>query len=326
MKWLERLVFRSKPYLLLELWLKKLKLPGSEIPVYNVATFFVKEMQRESINVKATSLAFNFLLAIFPAIIFLFTLIPYIPVNNFQDQLLELLAEILPNNAFEAAKMTLMDIIKIKNGELLSVGFLLALFFSTNGVYSLMNAFNKSSLVQETRTGLKKRLIATMLTFMVSMVVITGVTVLVVGEYIISYLQSLEFISWLPLVQLLLIIKWIVIFGLFFTAISLLYYYGPATVKRWRFLSAGSLLATLLAIITSIGFSYYINNFGQYNKLYGSIGTLIVIMIWLYVNSLIILVGFELNASIDISKRTFVPPSPPPQRNKLRDNPVFLKD
>lgn len=321
MKWLERLVTRSRPYLLLELWLKRLKLPGYEIPIYNIVVFFFKEIRRESINVKATSLAFNFLLAIFPAIIFLFTLIPYIPVTNFQEELLQLLAELLPTNAFEAAKTTLMDIIKIKNGELLSVGFLLALFFSTNGVYSLMNAFNKTSLVQETRTGIKKRIIATMLTFMVSLVVITGVTVLVVGEYIIGYLQTKEITSWLPLFQLLFLIRWIVIFGLFFTAISLLYYYGPATVKRWRFLSAGSLLATFLAIATSIGFSYYINNFGQYNKLYGSIGTLIVIMIWLYVNSLIILVGFELNASIDISKRTFVPPPPPPQRNKLKEIP-----
>ncbi len=321
MKWLERLVTRSRPYLLLELWLKRLKLPGYEIPIYNIVVFFFKEIRRESLNVKATSLAFNFLLAIFPAIIFLFTLIPYIPVTNFQEELLQLLADLLPTNAFEAAKTTLMDIIKIKNGELLSVGFLLALFFSTNGVYSLMNAFNKTSLVQETRTGFKKRIIATMLTFMVSLVVITGVTVLVVGEYVIAYLQSVEIISWLPLFQLLLLIRWLVIFGLFFTAISLLYYYGPATVKRWRFLSAGSLLATFLAIATSIGFSYYINNFGQYNKLYGSIGTLIVIMIWLYVNSLIILVGFELNASIDISKRTFVPPPPPPQRNKLKEIP-----
>ncbi len=321
MKWLERLVTRSRPYLLFELWLKRLKLPGYEIPIYNIVVFFLKEIRRESLNVKATSLAFNFLLAIFPAIIFLFTLIPYIPVTNFQEELLQLLADLLPTNAFEAAKTTLMDIIKIKNGELLSVGFLLALFFSTNGVYSLMSAFNKTSLVQETRTGIKKRIIATMLTFMVSLVVITGVTVLVVGEYVIAYLQSVEIISWLPLFQLLLLIRWLVIFGLFLTAISLLYYYGPATVKRWRFLSAGSLLATFLAIATSIAFSYYINNFGQYNKLYGSIGTLIVIMIWLYVNSLIILVGFELNASIDISKRTFVPPPPQPQRNKLKKIP-----
>jgi membrane protein len=146
-----------------------------------------------------------------------------------------------------------------------------------------------------------------------------------IGEYIFGLLKSeLRFKDafW---IYLLNIGRWFILVVVYFVTISLLYRYGPANPKKWRFFSAGSWMATILAILTFWGFSYYINNFGNYNKLYGSIGTLIVLMIWLYLNSLIILVGFELNASIDLSKRSIriVKPqfntfkSPPPVENKL---------
>lgn len=316
MQWLYRILSRSRPYKALIEWSHRASLPGFEsLPLYTVITFFFKEIRRESLNMRATSLAFNFLLALFPATIFLFTLIPYIPIENFQDQLMFILLQLLPRTAFEATKTTLDDIIRNQNGGLLSFGFIFALFFSTNGVSSLMNAFNKSSLVLESRSAFKKHLIATGLVIMLSFLIFICISILVVGEHVIDFLKDEGLIKDKLLYYSLFFIRWVIIVALFFFATSILYYYGPAVVKRRKFFSAGSTLATALAIFTSLGFAYYINNFGQYNKIYGSIGTLIVIMLWLYINSLILLIGFELNASIYITKRNI---PAPPKRNTIK--------
>jgi len=326
MIWFHKLLLKFRPYHLLIEWTKVMILPGfSPLPIYTVASFFFQEIGKDELINKASSLAYNFMLAIFPAIIFLFTLIPYIPVNDFQNQLMNLIALILPIEAYDAVKTTLLDIVSNQNSQLLSFGFVLALIFATNGVHTLMQAFNKSSLITETRPWLKQRLVALYLTILISFALIFGLIIMTIGEYIFGLLKSeLRFKDafW---IYLLNIGRWFILVVVYFVTISLLYRYGPANPKKWKFFSAGSWMATILAILTFWGFSYYINNFGNYNKLYGSIGTLIVLMIWLYLNSLIILVGFELNASIDLSKRsirivkpqfnTFKPP--PPVENKL---------
>jgi len=300
-KWL----LRFKPYFLFIEWTKVLVLPGFKpLPLYTVGSFFFKELAKESLINKASSLAYNFMLAIFPAIIFLFTLIPYIPIADFQEQLLSLVELVLPHNAYLAVQSTLEDIVKNQNGKLLSFGFVFALFFATNGVHSLMRAFNKSSLVTENRTWLKQRWVAIKLTFIIVLALSVSLAIITLSEYIFSFLRSqigLKKSFWIFLID---IARWIILIGLYFITTSVLYRYGPATVKKPRFFSPGSWLATFLAILTFWGFAYYINRFGTYNKVYGSIGTLIVMMIWLYLNSLIILVGFELNASIELSKRS----------------------
>lgn len=305
MIWFHQLLLKFRPYYLLIEWTKVLILPGfSPLPLYTVATFFFQEIGKDELINKASSLAYNFMLAIFPAIIFLFTLIPYIPITHFQDQLMSLIALVLPVEAYDAVKLTLLDIVSNQNSKLLSFGFLFALIFSTNGVHNLMQAFNKSSLITETRPWLKQRLVALYLTLLIAFALIFAIVVMTIGEYILSLLKSelvFKDVFWIYLLNLG---RWLILIIVYFVTISVLYRYGPAHHKKWRFFSAGSWMATILAILTFWGFSYYINNFGNYNKLYGSIGTLIVLMIWLYLNSLIILVGFELNASIDLSKRS----------------------
>lgn len=305
MNWLHKFLLKFKPYFLLIEWTKVMILPGfSPLPVYTVATFFFQEIQKDELVNKASSLAYNFMLAIFPAIIFLFTLIPYVPIANFQDQLMSLIALVLPIEAYEAVKTTLLDIVNNQNSRLLSFGFILALFFATNGVHTLMQAFNKSSLITETRPWLKQRLVALYLTLMIAIALISGLIMMTIGEYVLAFVRSEIAFKDRFWISVLNIGRWIILLLIYFVTISLLYRYGPAQTKKWKFFSAGSWMATVLAILTFWGFSFYINNFGAYNKLYGSIGTLIVLMIWLYLNSLIILVGFELNASIDLSKRS----------------------
>lgn len=294
-----------KPYHRFIEWSKKVVIPGfSPLPLYTVGTFFFQEISRDSLVTRASSLAYSFMLAIFPGIIFLFTLIPYIPIDGFQDQLMSLIAMVLPKNAYLTVQSTLEDIIKKQNGGLLSFGFLAALFFSTNGVNKLMQSFNKASLQPETRGWFRQRFVAIALTVIMVFALIFGLAIITVSEYIISRLKSeIHFKDWFW-IYIIASVRWIILVVIYFITLSILYRYGPSYQKKWKLFSPGAWLATVLALLTSWAFAFYINHFGNYNKLYGSIGTLIVIMIWLFLNSLIILIGFELNASIDLSKRS----------------------
>ncbi len=283
---------------------KTTALPGFDhLPVYDVADFFFTGIQRGGVKTRAQSLAFSFFLALFPAIIFLFSLIPYVPIQDFQDQLLDLIRNLLPNNAYDATRLTIEDIIKHQRGGLLSLGFLLALYFTSNGFMALMKGFNTSYHVSENRTPAKRRIAALVLTLTLSTLLIIATVLIIFGEIATKYLVQHHILKTKTQVWLLLLGKWLIVLALLFFAISFLYYYAPSVKKRWRFISAGSTFATVLVTMASVGFAYFVNNFGQYNKLYGSIGTLIVIMLWIYFNSLILILGFELNASIDNAKK-----------------------
>lgn len=304
---IQHYLLKFKPYNRFIEWTKTAVFPVfSPLPIYTIGSFFFQEIGRDSLVNKASALAYNFMLAIFPGIIFLFTLIPYIPIEGFQEKLLSLIEMVLPSTAYLAVQSTLEDIIKKQNGGLLSFGFFAALFFATNGVTNLMAAFNKSSLQMETRGWLKQRMVAITLTFVIVLGLVLGLSVITAGEFIIAKVQSrLSFkgTDWIW-VYVIAGTRWLILMVVYFLTISVIYRYAPANPKKWKLFSPGAWLATLLTILISWGFTYYINNFGNYNKVYGSIGTLIVIMIWMFLNSLIILIGFELNASIDLSKRS----------------------
>ena len=304
MKWTHRILLRFKLYQRFINWSKGYILPGFHpLPLYDVCAFFAHEIQQRTLLNKASALAFNFMLAFFPATIFLFTLIPYIPIKNFQRQLMDVLGTVLPYNAYMAFQATIEDIVKIHNGKLLSIGFVSALYFATNGISNLMQAFNRSSLVIEKRTWLKRRSIAVSLTVVISFSLLLCITLMTAGEALIGLLKAHIQEKSHFWIYLLALSRWLIIIVIFLVTISLLYRYGPANKHKWKFLSTGSIMATILAILTSMGFSYYINNFSSYNKLYGSLGGLVILMLWLYLNSLILLIGFELNASIEHSKR-----------------------
>ncbi len=279
--------------------LRKISLPGFEgMHLYEVGDFFLQRIKEGELQTRARAIAFSFFLALFPTIIFIFTLIPYIPIPAFPEKLLLLIKEFLPSSTYEAAKGTIEDIVLHQRGGLLSFGFIFAIFVSSDGVLALMSWFNRSYHGKDQRKGWKKRIMAIVLTLTLSLFVFTAIGLLITSEIIFSYLEKKEILVHLAQVILLLLGKWTVLLLLCFSAISLLYYFGPSKHEKVKFISAGSSLATMLIIVTTLGFNYFINNFGQYNKIYGSIGTLIVILIWLYINLLVILVGYELNVSI----------------------------
>ena len=246
----------------------------------------------------ASAIAFNFILAIFPAIIFLFTLIPYIPIDNFQIQLMNLMQSVLPDDAFLAVRGTIQDIITQPRGSLLSFGFFAAFIFSTNGLASIMVAFNGTIHAIETRSIWSRYVIAFGLSLILTTLTTLSVALITLSQRFIEFLLAEQLIHFNYIYYLLIGGKWLVILLLFFFTFAFIFYFGPARRMKFRFISAGGTLATLLSICISVGFSYYINNFGKYNTLYGSIGTLVVVMLWIYFMSLIMLIGFELNVSI----------------------------
>lgn len=301
---LKEKILQLKPVVFLIKYSKKIILPGFErLPLYDVLVFFFQGLQKGSLTTRASALAFHFFLAIFPTIIFFFTLIPYIPIENFQEELLALLKGVMPDAAYDASLSTLDDIINRQRSGLLSVGFVAALYFSTNGVNAMFDAFNNTYHSIESRTPIIQRLMAVAITILLSVMVLTSISILIFGQIFLDMLVEYEILRDGWTIFLLASLKWLITLALIFFMISFLYYAGPAKKVKWRFFSAGSTLATILSIVTSLGFSYFVNNFAQYNKLYGSIGTLIVILLWIQFNAFALLIGFELNASIDIAKR-----------------------
>ena len=272
------------------------------LSLYDVAIFFWKGLMEGAITTRASSLAFNFFLAFFPSIIVFFTLIPYIPIDGLQETLMELLAVVLPPSTNEITFQTLEDIISNPRGGLLSVGFILALYFSTNGINSLIEAFNSSYHIREIRPLIQQRILSLGLTLLLSIMLIIAIGLIIFGTVVVNYLVSSEIIS-TGAADLIIYGKWFVMLAMLFFGISILFHLGPALKSKWKLFTPGSIFATIFIIITSIGFNYYINHFSQYNKIYGSIGTLMIILLWMYFNSIILLTGFELNASISNAKQ-----------------------
>jgi len=284
--------------------LRKLVIPGFDgMPVYDVAAFFIRGLQKGAISMRAAAFSYNFFLALFPAIIFFFTIIPYIPIAGFQDNLLVLMQSFIPKKAFDAVEETLFDILKRPHGGLLSFGFVIAFFFPNNGIHSLIVAFNQSRHTKETRSWIKQRLISIVLVVILSMLLIIAIVLLTLGPVALDFLVKHNMLRDSFTYYMLIALKWIISTAMLFCAFSFLYYLAPAAESRFRFISAGSTLSTVLTILASVGINYYVNSISRYNTLYGSIGTLIIIMVWIFFNAMIVLIGFELNVSIRNAKR-----------------------
>lgn len=307
-------------------WTKEHSLPGFfKIPIYDVLVFVYRESQRFSLSIRANSIAFSFFIALFPAILVLFTLVPYfsgliyswlpgeedyvtilvdeinriIPGVDIQITNQEELAGSLEDNIFAE---TLRDIIENPRYGLLSLGFLLAIYFASNGMLAMMQGFEKSyAKTFKKRSNFRKRSIAIALTFLLGLLLFMSVVLVILGNSIINWLDAyVNFDSFVHMALSLL--RWTVVILLFYTGIAMIYRYGAPTHRRFSFFSPGTTLAAILSVLSSLLFSFYVDNFSQFNRLYGSIGTVIILLLWLQINAFTLLIGFELNASIAINR------------------------
>jgi membrane protein len=283
--------------------LQNSSLPGFEgVSINHVVRFVIKGFRKGVLVTRASAIAFNLLMVLIPATVFLFTLIPFIPIQNFHEELIKLFESILPENAFSFLETTIVDVITKKSTGFLFFMFVATIVFSTNGIHAIINAFVVSSHSFKPRSWVNQRKISVILLLIgILMIGLAGFMV-IFGKMAITRLVALGIIERHLVIFMLILLKWIIVILLMLLAISFLYYFAPAVKSDFRFISPGSIVATILFIITSLGFSAYVNNFGQYNKLYGWIGTLIVILVWLYLNSIALLIGFELNLSIKEAK------------------------
>ena len=293
-----------RPYRQFILFLKKYNLNQGRANLYDVVDVLIGELKLDSVTKRASYMAFNFTLSMFPTVIFLFTLIPYIPIPDLNVSILNFLQDFMPQEMYAATASTIEDIVNIPRGGLLSVNFLFALVLSTNGIMSLMDAFDKKYKTFRQRSYLRKRVIATLLTFALSFILLTAIASIFFGTYILDILVFYEVVTEQFTYSLIVLLKYIAVIFLFLVATGAIYYYVPAIQDKWPFFSFGAIVATVLIFLVSWLFSLYVSIFDTYNHFYGSIGALVGLMIWLDFVSMILILGFEINVSIDsVTKR-----------------------
>jgi membrane protein len=298
---LERKIYSSRPFRFLEKRSRKISLPGFDgVSLHETIAFFVSQVRKVGLIDRARSIAFSFLIAIPAAAIFICTLIPYLPVHKkILQQLLQVTRDITPNqNTYLLVSQFLEDFLAKPRVGLLSFGFVLALFYSSNAMMGIMRSFNKSLLYNAHRNPLAARWMAIKLTTLVLFMVIGSIIILgTQADLLRTWLRELH-ITGRHAHMLFRTFRWVVIIPLFYIAIACIYKYGPAVKKRWKLFSPGTFIATLLTILTTLAFSSWVNRFGNYNKVYGSIGTVMILMLLVYFNSLVLLIGYELNVCI----------------------------
>ncbi|MEO5647689.1 MAG: YihY/virulence factor BrkB family protein [Chitinophagaceae bacterium] len=296
---LERIIISFRPIHYLLQRSKKWILPGFEgVPMYEVLKFFAKQVKTQGLTERASAISYNFVMAIPPTCIFLFTLIPrlpFIPQSQIQAEIVRVINDIVPQKVHnEGLKIFVESFFAGDKIALISFGFVLSLFFASNAMMGLMRSFNKNYIGFEKRGGFRKRVIALKLTGLIFLMVLSCLILLISQGSVLSWLGIKDNF----LQNLIVYGRWLIIFALVFAAIGAIYRYAPSTQKRWNIFTPGGLLATILSIVSTIGFSVFVNNWSNYNALYDSIAILIVLMILIYINSLVILIGFEINVSI----------------------------
>ena len=316
MRKIERIIRQSGPVRSARERSKRVFIPGFQgLHLYEVYKFFISQIKREGLNTRAAAISFNIIMAIPAACLFLFTLVPYFPVaKNIHHELLDVISELSPN---EDTKKLISDFLddffnKPKTG-LLSIGFLLALFYSSNAMMGIIRSFDRSLFSRAKTNFISKRLRAIKLT-LILVILFIGTALISVGQGVLfNYIMEALGVKNESVRALIQSLRWIVVAALFLYSIALIYKFAPSVHKRWKLLSPGAIFATVLMIIATWLFSLWAQNFSTYNKFYGSIGTLLIIMTLVFLNSLVLLIGYELNVSITHLKHEA-------EKQKLKDS------
>lgn len=309
-------------------WTKGHSLPGfQEQSIFNVVRFIIRELKKDRLITRANSISFSFFLSLFPTVIAFFTLIPLLLPFIFNQYIIELLPSdadfvydiegninfvetlilqintLLPNVIGRAEVIELVrDIVSQPKPGLLSFGFFLAIFFASNGMMSMMSGFAKSypsTFIK--RKPIRKRLVAIGLLFLLSGFVFLAILLLILNNQLIAFAPDPN-LAPASILLIIKILRYVIILGLVYFSISMIYRYGAPTITRTKVFTVGTTLATTGAFLSTILFGFYVDNFVSFNKIYGSIGTIIIVMLWIQLNALSVLIGYELNASIAVNK------------------------
>jgi len=303
------------------LFLDRIEPPGLQgLSVWKVGSFFVEGIAKGALATRAAAISFRLFLAFFPGLILLLTIIPIIPVPNFQQNLLDSIRGFFPGDTYDLFESTFLDLITREHNALLSIGFVLVIYYASNSINAILLGFNDSYHLDKRHNPIVMRVASIVLIFVLGLFMILAISMIIFSGSLFNYLHEVGIIPDKGIIPLLVFIKWIITTFLIYTVISTLYNVGHGNRrKRWKFFNAGSTFATLFFIVTSIVFAWFVNNVAQYNRLYGSLGTLLVLLIWLNFNCMILLMGFDLNVSIAKARRMSFKPPPKP-KNTVRES------
>ncbi len=282
--------------------LKRIKLGFLEgLSLYELLELYIIGIAEGALTYRAAAIAFSFFMALFPFALFVLNLIPYIPIEDFQTDFLEFVEDSVPPNTYNAISSIIEDILNNSDSGLLSSGFILSIFVMANGVNSVLGGFETSQHVLVKRGFLRQYMVALLISFLLSAFLIVTVAAIVVFEVFIQSIklenvlsESIPIMVWSRYAFLLLMIL---------MATSILLKFGTKHTGRRPFISVGSVFTTLLIAVSSYFFGIWVVSFANYNELYGSIGTLLVMMLYIWLNCVVLLLGFELNQVISRIKR-----------------------
>lgn len=279
--------------------LRLIVIPGfGGVPLYDVLVYFIRGFTQVNLIDRAAAVAFNVFLALFPMILFLFTLIPYFPLQGVTANLLEALHDILPPGTYDSVASTINEIMSIEHGGLMSIGLLLAFYFSTSAVSSFFRGFNMGDNEFGQLPFMKQQIYSILVMLMFVALLMVSIVLITVGQKLLPMLfTKIHFYKGI-VIFLINLLRWLIVIFALIVAVSLLYHFGNPRSRRFKLFTPGSLLFTGLFIVGTILFNFYISNISTYNLLYGSIGGLIIFVIWIYFNCILILIGYELNKSI----------------------------
>jgi membrane protein len=257
-----------------------------------------QEITDDNVYNGAAALGFYLTLAIFPAIILLMTIIPFLPIEQVDEAIMDLLGQALPDEAYGMVAGVVSEVTRDRRGGLLSFSLIGTLWAASTGMYAIMQQLNITYDVKEGRSFLRARAIALMLSLMFGLLVIGAFSLIVLGGVFQDFIGTqLGFSD--ALIRIFIIFRWIIIVLALLLGFAMIYYYAPNVEQKFVFITPGSVLGVILIIIASLGFVFYTSNFDDYTATYGSIGAMIILMIWLYIVGLVILVGSEINALLE---------------------------
>lgn len=257
-----------------------------------------KEISEDNVFNGAATLGFYFTLAIFPALIFLLNLLPYLPIENLQGEISAMFDRLLPGESSKLLNETVAGIVNTKRDGVLSMGALLTIWAASSGIYAIMQQLNITYDVVEERPFWKVRGIAFALVLGFGSLTLLALSAVILGNGIEAWLST--HFPWNSAFAMFYEAgRWLFVAAAFSLAIGLLFYFGPNVKQEFRFVTPGSVLGVALVVVASLGFKLYVQNFGNYNATYGAIGSMVVLMLWLNILGLVILLGSEVNALIE---------------------------
>jgi len=296
---IKRKILYSRPFRRLLGWAKRIVLPGFDgFSLYEISRFFFRALTDGNLATRASAIAFKLFVAFFPGVIVLLTLIPYVPISDFQDRLLGTFEEMMPLEVFRFIESTLHDLVLMKHGTLLSVSFVVGVYLASNSIEAILVGFSDSTNLTNWHSAFKQRLLSLGLLLALTLLSIIAVPLLAFSGIVIRLLHAKgAFLSELQM-WALFGAKWGIAILVVIMAVSLLYNAGDPNSKRFKVFTPGSLLAVVLILLASQVLAYIFSNITDYNALYGSIGAILAVQLWIYVNMIVLLIGYELNIGI----------------------------